>query len=374
MLHLRNTLHQDSEATVIKANRKHQIVFNMEVKRIEMEKKMRERYFCFEMSLMKARRLKIVDRQKSLGIYRPHTMENAGIDPRKGGRAKSFFFTQSVAMDSKVKLPPVLDRRRAFPGFPKLVNKEDSRKINKLSKNIAQNNNIFEKERAKRFPATGKMGTYQGGKDQSKTHSKMIPASWKFNQIDEGNLEKNSKLKNGVLCRSVENLNDVLIVQKDQSSLKLGGKNFAVEKEGVKEDKNADINEGKLSEENRKGNEHGDSNCKHSEKDLPEENDVTGTFNSQPSPQKLIGTETISAQTSKIIDLPSYQELQAWRKSLEARVLNYGKAKHLNGTSRLKSASLTGYRKGIDLHEACAVNTRPQSALARLLKDERESS
>ena len=105
MLHVRNTTHQDGESMVIKANRKHQIVLNMEVKRIEMEKKMRERYFCFEMSLMKARRLKILDRQKSLGIYRPHIVES-GKDPRKARRTESFFFTQPVAMDSKaVKLP-----------------------------------------------------------------------------------------------------------------------------------------------------------------------------------------------------------------------------------------------------------------------------
>ena len=47
MLHIRNTTHKDGESMVKKANRKHQIVLNMEVKRIEMEKKMRERYFCF---------------------------------------------------------------------------------------------------------------------------------------------------------------------------------------------------------------------------------------------------------------------------------------------------------------------------------------
>ena len=47
MLHIRNTTHKDGESMVMKANRKHQIVLNMEVKRIEMEKKMRERYFCF---------------------------------------------------------------------------------------------------------------------------------------------------------------------------------------------------------------------------------------------------------------------------------------------------------------------------------------
>lgn len=361
MLHVRNTAQQDCEATVVKANRKHQIVLNMEVKRIEMEKKMRERYFCFEMSLMKARRLKIIDRQKSLGIFRPHTMENAGNDPRKEMQTKSFFFTQSVAKDSKVKLPPVSERRRTIPGFPmKLAHNENSRKISMLSKNI-NHNNFFDKERAKRLHPTGKMRVYQDENGQSKTQSKAISKSRKLDKIKEDDLGKNKKHNNGGLSSSAEILNKDLIIEKDQSQLQLDGENIAVDNVGVKNEGNAhEVKEDKFSEEDRKGTEHDDSNCSNTGGERSEENDLTGNLQSQPSPQKIIQAEMTSVQTQKISDFPSYQELQAWRRSLETRILNSGK--DFKATNRLKSASLTGYRKDIDIHEACAINVRPQSA------------
>jgi len=116
MLQVRNTTHQDSETLVIKANRKHQIVLNMEVKRIEMEKKMRERYFCFEMSLMKVRRLKILDRQKSLGIYRPHTMES-GKDPRKARRRTRFSSHSLLLWTLKLNFPRYQRDGARFLGF-----------------------------------------------------------------------------------------------------------------------------------------------------------------------------------------------------------------------------------------------------------------
>lgn len=132
MIHLRNT-RRESEGAVVKVNRKHQIALNVEVRRLEMEKKMRERYFSFEMSLVHARRLQIIERQKSLGIYRPHAIENISKFARKSTQvltqAVPFFFTESVAMDTKFKLPPLsqgplADSKFAtsFDGSSKLMN------------------------------------------------------------------------------------------------------------------------------------------------------------------------------------------------------------------------------------------------------------
>ena len=120
MIHLRNT-QRESEGAVVKVNRKHQIALNVEVRRLEMEKKMRERYFSFEMSLVHARRLRIIERQKSLGIYRPHAIENISKFAKKNTQVRKqavpFFFTESVSMDTKFKLPPLSQEPHADSTF-----------------------------------------------------------------------------------------------------------------------------------------------------------------------------------------------------------------------------------------------------------------
>lgn len=120
MIHLRNT-QRESEGAVVKVNRKHQIALNVEVRRLEMEKKMRERYFSFEMSLVHARRLRIIERQKSLGIYRPHAIENMSKFAKKSTQVRKqavpFFFTESVSMDTKFKLPPLSQEPHADSTF-----------------------------------------------------------------------------------------------------------------------------------------------------------------------------------------------------------------------------------------------------------------
>lgn len=373
MRHARNTTRQDSEPTVIKANRKHQIVLNMEVKRIEMEKKMRERYFCFEMSLMKARRLKIVDRQKSLGIYHPHTMEN-GQDSRKEGGTDSFFFTQSVALDSKVKLPPVLERRKTISGFPsKLATSEEPRKLNKLAKNI-DHNNFSDKERAKRFDKMRR--SLKDGHGQSQTHSKIIKESSKLDERKADNEGKNNKNKKDEFCGSAEVvLNKDLIVQKDK--LQLDGKNLAADVLAVKQERNADeVKEREFSEKIAPENEQNSgSNCnnpgQHSSKENYLEETCMDVAKLKTSSTKLIQLELTSTQTQSISDFPSYLELQAWRSSLETRSLN--SQKDAKATNRLKSASAAGNRKYIDIDDATAVKVRPQTAFARLLQDERKS-
>lgn len=120
MIHLRNT-QREGEGAVVKVNRKHQIALNVEVRRLEMEKKMRERYFSFEMSLVHARRLRIIERQKSLGIYRPHAIENMSKFAKKSTQVRKqavpFFFTESVSMDTKFKLPPLSQEPHADSTF-----------------------------------------------------------------------------------------------------------------------------------------------------------------------------------------------------------------------------------------------------------------
>ena len=346
---------------VIKANRKHQIVLNMEVKRIEMEKKMRERYFCFEMSLMKARRLKILDRQKSLGIWRPHTMES-GKDPRKARGKESFFFTEPVAMD-EFKLPPVSERRRTISGFPvKLANNDDSQRANKLSKNIDLNN-VLHKERAKQHIATEKVKAFKDG--QSKNHSKILTKeSSKLGEIEAGNLVENRRPINGEIISLGDALSKNLIIENDESQLQLDTNNLGLDKFGDEKERNIQGND--TSQQKQK--ENGESSCNTSVQD----------FRAQPlkpqfSPKNIIKSEITSLQRQDMNDLPSCHELQAWRKSWETRILNA--VKDFKVTSRLKSASATGNGKDIELQETCAVKVRPQTALARLLiKDECKSS
>lgn len=98
--------HSKADGLFAKANRKHQIILNFELKRIAVEQKMCERYFAFEKTLILAHREKIISRQKSLGIYRPQTT------PDKK-RPKDSFFITAVAMETKarMKLPPVVERK-----------------------------------------------------------------------------------------------------------------------------------------------------------------------------------------------------------------------------------------------------------------------
>ena len=325
MLHVRSTTHQDGESMVIKANRKHQIVLNMEVKRIEMEKKMRERYFCFEMSLMKARRLKIIDRQKSLGIYRPHTKES-GKDSRRARRTESFFVTQPVAMDSKVKLPPL------------------------------------DKEHSKRPNAAEMKEAFEDG--QSKNHSKLLTKE--SPNIDEIEAVENRKPNNGEIGNLGDVLSKNLAIENDESQLQLDSKNLGVDNFGDGKERNVHaINGCESSQQKQKENR--DFNC----------NTLVQEIRAEPSKLKLLRknitkAEITSTRGQNIIDFPSYHELQAWRKSWETRILN--SVKDSKVTRRLKSASATGYGNDIDIHEACAVKVRPQTALARLLKDERTLS
>ena len=366
MLHVRNTTHQDGESMVIKANRKHQIVLNMEVKRIEMEKKMRERYFCFEMSLMKARRLKILDRQKSLGIYRPHTIES-GKDLRNARRTESsFFFTQPVAMDSNVKLPPVSERRRTISGFPmKLASNDATQITTKLPKNIDRNN-FLDKERVKRPNATEtEEKAFEDG--QKKNHSKLsTKESPKIDEIIAGNLAENRKPSNGEIGSLGDVFSKNLIIENDESQLHLDNKNLGAD--NFKDGKERKVHEGKGSESSQqKQKENRDLNC----------NTLVQEVRVEPSKTQFLRrnmtkAEITSTQRQNISDLPSCHELQAWRKSWETRILY--SVKDFKVTSRLKSASATGYRKEIDIHEACAVKVRPQTASARLLMDERKSN
>ena len=358
MIHIRSASHQDSEATVIKANRKHQIVLNMEVKRIEMEKKMRERYFFFEMSLINARRLKIIDRQKSLGIYRPNTREH-GRDPRKERRMDSIFFTQSVPLDSKVKLPPV-DKRRAVPRYPvKLTNTENYFKATRLSKNINHMKLLDIKKPRHSEDGSGHMITESFDLKERESNSKGA---------------KQKSYKNKEIHGSIEAFNEDLSTSKDQSK----GKNSKEENDGRSKCLEA--------KGNNQRNEERDANRKQSalhapeEKNVtPEENNVTPEDNSVTLLQNakdIANIQTLSETTDKIqtklsslsihnkIEFPSYQELRAWRDNFETTRFNFVQGTEVFG--RLKSASVAETGKRIKVKQARAPEVRPQSALARL--------
>lgn len=373
MLH-GNTTHQDCETMVIRANRKHQIVLNMEVKRIELEKKMRERYFCFEMSLMKARRLKILDRQMSLGIYRPHTMES-GKDTRKARRTESVFFTQPVAMDSKVKLPLVSERRRTISGFPMtLANNDNSQRANKLSKNI-NGSNFLDKKHAKRLDATRvnsdateQERAFKDGNSYSKNYSKisLTKESSKLDEVKAGTWVENRIADNREIISLGDDLSKNLIIENHESQSQSDSKNLGAENFEVKKERNVHVvNNSESYQEKQK--ENGNSNC-----NTPEQGSRAEPLTPDLLPKNVIQSEITSTQTQNNSDLPSYHELQAWRKNWETRILN--SAKDFKVRSRLKSATATGYGKDIEIHEACAVKVRPQTALVRLFKDQRKSS
>lgn len=372
MLH-GNTTHQDCETMVIRANRKHQIVLNMEVKRIEMEKKMRERYFCFEMSLMKARRLKILDRQMSLGIYRPHTMES-GKGTRKARRTESVFFTQPVAMDSKVKLPLLSERRRTISGFPMtFANNDNSQRANKLSKNINRSN-FLDKMRAKRLDptrvnsdATEQERAFKDGNSHSKNYSKISSKeSSKLDEVKAGTWVENRIAGNREIIRLGDALSKNLIIENHESESQSDSKNLGAENFEVKKERNVHVvNDSESYQEKQK--ENGNSNC-----NTPEQGSRAEPLTAHLLPKNVIQSEITCTQTQNISDLLSYHELQAWRKSWEPRILN--SAKDFKVRSRLKSAMTTRYGKDIEIHEACAVKVRPQTALARLFKDQRKSS
>ncbi|XP_031575389.1 uncharacterized protein LOC116309003 [Actinia tenebrosa] len=122
--------HSEADGLFMKANRKHQILLNFELKRISVEQKMRERYFAFEKSLIISHREKIISRQKSLGIYRPQTT------PDKKRPRDSFFIT-AVAMETKarMKLPPV-ERKDTRDGATKGKRKPTKTKLESNSKSF----------------------------------------------------------------------------------------------------------------------------------------------------------------------------------------------------------------------------------------------
>lgn len=176
MIHLRNT-QRESEGAVVKVNRKHQIALNVEVRRLEMEKKMRERYFSFEMSLVHAKRLRIIERQKSLGIYRPHAIENSKFAKKSTQvrkQAVPFFFTESVAMDTKFKLPPLSQEPHADSTF--------ATSFDGSSNLFTSNNFIFNKTTLRKdfVEHIRKSRNYGGAKGNNDYFPR--PGEWEFSE------------------------------------------------------------------------------------------------------------------------------------------------------------------------------------------------
>lgn len=305
MMHVRNT-HQDSEATVIKANRKHQIVLNMEVKRIEMEKKMRQRYFYFEMSLMRARRMKIVGRQKSLGIYRPHTMENIK-DLKKGMQATSFFLTQPVAMDTKVKLPPVFQRSGTHSGLPSKL--AGNSKMIHLSKKFQNSKMIIDKEQAKRLHQARKVGTLEGSNGQWAQTQTGNDSKKRTGMKGDADQEDSTELKHKELNSTNKPFN------KDNIKNELDGETLLAEgdeQEGIKEKakEKGERRDQNISKSNSNSPVQGESKANHPE--------VKETLAEIAKPQNEFETIALRDQTECRIsaqnvstDLTKLQELQA---------------------------------------------------------------
>ena len=346
-MHVRNT-HQDSETTVIKANRKHQIVLNMEVKRIEMEKKMRERYFCFEMSLIRARRVKIIERQKSLGIYRPHTKGNAK-DSRKGTQEGSFFFTQSVAMDSKVKLPPVLDRSRTHPGFTTIL--AGNSKMLNLSKKVNDNKMIIGKEQAKRLRQSRKLRTFEGNNARSE-HPQTRTYSKEDDGINDSNEQQTAdKVKDNLTSDIFNNEGEIKNQLVDgQNLLDKDEKQAAEKQEGIEKE----VQESEHDISNSNSPSQGEAKNNHLLKNSAE---VAKQQNELKKLSLSNQAEFFSTKAQNIRNFTNFQELQSWHNSMDTSQLF---TNDINAPIRPKSA--TGYRNNVDV----STIVRPQTALAKL--------
>ena len=156
-----------------------------------------------------------------------------------------------------------------------------------------------------------------------------------------------------------------MIIENDASQLQLDNKNVRVDNFGAGKERNVHEVKATCTETSQqKQKENSDLNCNTLVQEFPAETSKPQFLRSK--------AEITSTQGQNISDLPSYHELQAWRKSWETRIKN--SVKDFKIRSRLKSASATGYGKDIDIHEVCAFKVRPQTALARLLKDGRKSS
>lgn len=85
---------QEGETVAMKFVRKHQLMLAKELKRLDVERLVTERYFKFEHSLIQTRLKKLVTRQKELGIYRSMSplKKSTNTPHTKNKKAKQTFF------------------------------------------------------------------------------------------------------------------------------------------------------------------------------------------------------------------------------------------------------------------------------------------
>lgn len=352
MMHARNT-HQDCEATVIKANRKHQIILNLEVKRIEMEKKMRERYFCFEMSLIRARRLKIVDRQKSLGIYRPQTVD--GKEKRKGTlQATSVFFTaQPVAMETNIKLPSLFQDSQTCPKLPTKLS-ENSKMLQFLT-HKKKTKLIMDKEKTKSFPKQTMRARDKGtGNNQFKAQFLMKQGSQKLDGSKVDYQERGNEVNQGDTYSS--NHQDEFVKQLDALRL-------------ISKDDEHDRTEGVSSEDKAKESKQNNAcfDDSNSVQRTARESQVTEISMAMPKSENTVKILPLidpicpenTSTRAQISSLTTVQELQTWRKSF--KTFCFDPCDNLKGITRTKSATV--YRKD---NEVYSFKVRPQTAFSKL--------
>ena len=350
MKNARNT-HQDCEATVIKSNRKHQIILNLEVKRIEMEKKMRERYFCFEMSLIRARRLKIVNRQKSLGIYRPQTVD--GKEKRKGTlQATSFFFTaQPVAMETNIKLPSLFQDSQTCTRLPTKLS-ENSKMLQFLT-HKKKNKLIMDKEKTKSFPKqTMRARDKEMGNNQFKAQLKQGSQKLDGGKVDyqEGNeVNQGETYSSNHQDEFVKQLDTLSLISKDDEHDRTEGGVTSEDKAKESKQNNASFKDSNSVQRTARGSQVTEISMAMAKS----ENTVKILPLIDP-----ICPENTSTRT-QISSLTTVQELQTWRKSF--KTFCFDPCDNFKGLTRTKSATV--YRKNNELY---SFKVRPQTAFSKL--------
>lgn len=137
--------HQEGEAVAMKSVRKHHLVLSLELKRLQMERLVSERYYAFERALVQARLNRLISRQKELGIYRPMSplKQSMRIRRDKTKEQPSFFLTSAPP-------PPVrtkeVKERKGIRVLPRIIDQnKQQQKLNShmasLQDRIAQFNN-----------------------------------------------------------------------------------------------------------------------------------------------------------------------------------------------------------------------------------------
>ena len=160
-----------SEAIAHNLNRRHQIVLNLELSRLDMQKRMLERYFLYEISLIRARQARLMYRQREVKVNQPKQVPSTGELPEKN----SSVFITSVSLENV---------QRAGFTLPAISNSSEN-----LSRQGGQRKTVGEYGEKKKAGSAG--SPYNQGRKETTRFRKVGHASRKNNS---GELDRTGDL------------------------------------------------------------------------------------------------------------------------------------------------------------------------------------